>query len=174
MGVIPNMDMYQLQELLKKKWFIMIASGILISVLLVFLVLQAITKEEANSPQDLVTQPDTPQTQQTENVQNQDYQIPANSPEMQKAIEEAKQSAQEYDNWQANLRTDYPWLRKLPLATPKYFVYFDLDKGLFIGRLYPKRGDNVEQMKVDIQRQLKDVKQIPVENYTFEWIVIAQ
>lgn len=90
------------------------------------------------------------------------------SVELLKAIEEAQNSAKEYDNRQADLRVEYPWLRMLPLATEKYFVYFDLDKKAFIGRLYPKAGDNSEQLKTIITQQLK-LKGVATESYKFEW-----
>jgi len=99
---------------------------------------------------------------------------PTVSAELQIAIDEAKSAARQFDDWQAIVRTDYPWLRKLPLAGEKYFVYFDLEKNSFIGRLYPNPGDNIEALETDIVRQLKEVKEIPVENYKFTWTVFPR
>jgi len=96
------------------------------------------------------------------------------SAELQIAIDEAKNSATEFDDWQTSLKTDYPWLRRLPLAGEKFFVYFDLNRGKFIGFLYLAPGDNITDIKVEIIKQLKDDKQIPVENYNFEWTISSQ
>lgn len=96
---------------------------------------------------------------------------PTISQELQKAIDEAKESAKEYDNWQAQLRTDYMWLRRLPVGTQKYFVYFDLEKKKFVGEVYPSAGDDPEQLKREAISVLKDIKEIPVENYEFEWTI---
>ena len=97
---------------------------------------------------------------------------PTNSPQLQLAIDEAKESALEYDEWQANLRLTYPWLRKLPVASEKYYVYFDLKQEKFLGSLYPARGDNPANIKKEALRVLKEDKLIPVENYQFTWTII--
>ncbi|OGG02233.1 hypothetical protein A2W14_02585 [Candidatus Gottesmanbacteria bacterium RBG_16_37_8] len=96
---------------------------------------------------------------------------PTLSPDLESAIVEAKQSAQEYDDWQANLRLTYPWLRKLPVASEKYYVYFDLKQEKFLGSLYPGKGDNPANIKAEALRVLKEVKEIPIENYQFQWRV---
>src|SRR3989344_2459682 len=44
---------------------------------------------------------------------------------------------EEFTNWEKKVAGRYSWRRKLPLTSDKYFVYFDLTKKGFIGRLYP-------------------------------------
>lgn len=162
---IINLIQNKLPVLQKKKWLIGIGAASLLVVLLNLFLLLSISKKSnvtvspTKFPQALPTSFATP-TLSAEQQQK-----------LQQAVNEAKQSAQEYDAWQANLKVDYPWLRKLPLGGEKYFVYYDLNKDSFIGRLYPAAGDDVEQMKADILRHLKEVKKIPVEKYTFEWVV---
>ena len=93
------------------------------------------------------------------------------SPDVLQAIEEQKQADQEYDSWQQANSDSYSWIRKLPLTADNYFIYFDLNKKVFIGRLYPKAGENIEQTKADILNTLKTQKEIPVERFRFEWLV---
>ena len=93
------------------------------------------------------------------------------SPQVLQAIQEQMQADQEYSTWQQNNETNYPWLRKLPLTSEKYFVYFDLDKKTFIGRLYVKSEDDVEKLKSDILQILKVDEEIPVENFQVQWQV---
>ena len=95
---------------------------------------------------------------------------PTATVELQKAIDEAKNSAAEYDTWQVTNLTAYPWLRKFPLASEKYYIYFDLNKKTFIGRLYPKSGDTTDQIKAQIMADFK-AKSIPVDTFPFEWVV---
>jgi hypothetical protein len=98
---------------------------------------------------------------------------PEKQAEMNAAIQEAKQSAQEYDNAQRETLTSYPWLKKLPLAKEKYYVYFDISKKAFVGRLYPTAGDNVEQLKTLAIQELR-LKQIPTDNFPFEWFTFPR
>jgi hypothetical protein len=149
-----------LQNLLHKKWFIIAAGVVILLMLGVGIFLATSPKKASEIPEKTKPSGNTKTTP-----------TPTNSPELEKAIDEAKQSAQTYNETQAELVTDYPWLRTLPLANEKYFVYFDLDKEVFIGRLYPKPGENVEQMKSLIQQQLKVSKGIPVADFEFEWVV---
>src|SRR3990167_8751030 len=93
------------------------------------------------------------------------------SPEVQQAISEQIQADQEYADWQQSNSDAYSWIRKLPLTAVNYFVYFDLEKKVFIGRLYPKTGENVDQLKSEVLNRLKTEKEIPVENFQFEWMV---
>lgn len=147
-----------ISSLLKKKWVIALVA--LVVLLVVLTVGYMVSRNSATK-----TVPGSQSTSISSAP------VPTVSVEMKKALDEAKQSAQEYDNRQAELRTDYPWLRKLPFASSKYYVYFDLEKKVFIGKLYPATGDDTEQMKTDILNQLKVDKGIPVGNYKFEWIV---
>ena len=61
-------------------------------------------------------------------------------------------------------------MNDLPLQSLKFFVYFDLNKQVYIGMLYPKSTDNIEKIKIDIQKKLID-REIPIDSYPFEWLV---
>lgn len=167
------MDYTNLQSLLNNKRVLIATGGIILILLLLVMVLSLATKKDEPSSIRDVRDVKQKLGQKQPTVTSQAQLIPSStiSAEMQIAIDEAKQSAQEYDNWQAGLRTDYPWLRKLPLAGKKYFVYYDLNKQVFIGRLYPGAGDDVASIKAEISRQLKEDKNIPVENFMFQWMI---
>lgn len=70
----------------------------------------------------------------------------------------------------------YPWYDKLPLRAADYFVYFDLEKKIFVGLLYPantSQNEIVSQtvtMKAEIRKSLTDLG-IDVEKYEFEWVI---
>lgn len=142
----------------------MLGGIILITVLIVF-VLTGASKERGQ-----INQSDNPKSNQSTDF----IPTPAISFQLQQAIDEAKQSAREYDDWHSYLRQTYPWLRKLPVSSEKYYVYFDLYQEKFIGSLYPKAGDNVNKIKAEALRILKEVKEIPVESYQFHWSVSPQ
>lgn len=156
----------KIKMLFKKKWFLaFLALIILVPILLALFLPPALEKNNGLTPQTrtLPKRPELPTA------------IPTDTVRMQEAIEEAKKAAEEYDSGQSDLRKEYPWLRTLPLATSKYYVYFDLEKQVFVGKLYPSASsDNVEQMKAVIQKRLELEKGIPIEKFKFEWIVTPQ
>lgn len=155
------MDLNKFRLSLNKK--ILILGSIIIFIILLMVIFLPKKKSQnlKNNPPQSVTyvalQPPSP--------------VPTNSAQLEQAIEEAKQSAREYDDWQANLRLTYPWLRKLPLADDKYYVYFDLKEEKFLGSVYPVSGDNVAIIKTEALRVLKEVKEIPVDDYQISWTV---
>ena len=73
--------------------------------------------------------------------------------------------------WEKKIAGKYPWRKKLPLTSDKYYFYFDFLKKGFIGRLYPDNDDQVEQIKAEIIRIAKKEKDIPFENYPADWDV---
>lgn len=77
----------------------------------------------------------------------------------------------EVASWEKKVAGRYPWRRKLPLATDKYFVYFDLTRKIFIGRIYPDNDDLIEQIKAEVIRVLKKEKGVPLEEFTLDWDV---
>ena len=93
------------------------------------------------------------------------------SDELKQAIADQSVLDLKHANWQEAVEKEYPWKNKLPIYGDKFYVYFDLDKKGFIGLLYPQTGDDVEALKTDIIHTLKVNKQIPVENYDFQWQV---
>lgn len=138
----------------------------LITVSLVFLTLVKEEKAQQQNETDTIVMP----TKTSEQTVVTATQQPVESAEMQKALEEARRSAGEYDTWQAENLASYPWLRKLPLAADNYYFYFSTDKKIFIGKLYPKPGENIEQTKIFILQQAQ-MKEIHYQDYNVQWVV---
>ncbi|HVF69236.1 MAG TPA: hypothetical protein VNA13_01580 [Xanthomonadales bacterium] len=147
-----------LRQILRKKWVIALIVLLILLPLLLVSILFLSNQKGDDKPNPAVAPTPTPTV----------------SVELQKAIDEAKESDQEYSEFQENYAADYPWIRKLPLTTEKYYIYFDLPKKSFVGRLYPKTGDNVAQMKSEIQNRLKSEMGITLQSYKVEWVVIPQ
>lgn len=164
------MNLDNLQNFLKSKSFYVLV-GILIIFLFVLILLSSKPKTQPlPEPQPLPLQSVQPLSQTDSTT----VPSPAQSVELQKAIAEQMQVDQEYSNWEQNVKDNYPWRKKLPLTSDKYYVYFDLNKKVFIGRLYPSAGDNLDQMKADILRLLKEDKGVPIETFQFEWTILAK
>ncbi len=148
-----------LPELLKKKW-----SLALVGILILFFLGIVLFLLSSSKPKHIVVSQPVP----TASIS------PTLSPEIQralnKAIEKQKKVDQEYAGWQTQARTDYPWKKHLPLRADRYYVYFDMDKKAFIGLIYPKASDDVEEIKSYVTRLL-DEKQIPWKNYKIEWTI---
>lgn len=87
------------------------------------------------------------------------------------AIQKQKNIDKVFADKERRIKAEYPWIYNLPLQSDKYFVYFDLQNKVFIGLLYPKTGNNVEQLKTIVMQELKLAKKIPVENFKFEWTI---
>jgi hypothetical protein len=157
--------MEKLQELMKKKWFLPVAgAGLFIIVLTVTVLLTSGGQQNPSAPSSTTTG----QTEEQTSVNQ-----PTQSPELKEALSEANQSAQEYDGWQKDNLENYKWLRKLPIGNGKYFVYFDLNKRIFIGKLYPKSGDDVEKLKEEAMKKLKE-RDVDTSKHKFEWSVFPR
>ena len=162
------MDLNNLQGFFRSKWFYL-----LVVVLIIFFTALILFSPRTK------TQP-LPELEPLQSVQplsetgSSTGPSPTPSVELQKAIAEQMQVDEEYSNWEQNVKDNYPWRKKLPLTAEKYSVYFDLNKKVFIGRLYPTAGDNLDQMKTDILRQLKENKGVPIETFQFEWTILAK
>ena len=89
-------------------------------------------------------------------------------PDLESAVDEQIKVVEEFANFENRVAGRYPWRKKLPLTSDKYFVYFDLNKKTFIGRLYPDDGDALEELKAEIIRILKKDKAIPLEEFKFD------
>lgn len=98
---------------------------------------------------------------------------PTYSPEVIEAIQDQQQAQDEYNNWQANTRAEFPWRKHLPLHTEKHYVYFDLEKQSFVGYIYPTASENPEVMKGEILTELKSFN-VPLDDFPFEWIVTPE
>lgn len=155
--------MSAIENLKRKKWLVI---GLVLIVMLVMLV--ALSMQKKKNPEvaelfknnQVLDDSSEPQVEQlSESVQ------------LQKAIEEQKQADQDYAQWRDDIRVDYPWLNKLPLAGDKYYVYFDIDKKMFVATLYPAAGDDIEQIKNTVVSDLKTKKEIPADTFNFEWVV---
>lgn len=93
------------------------------------------------------------------------------TPEQLIKIEAQRQADETVAKREVEIKTQYPWFMKLPLRGEKYFVYFVRKDETFFGLLYPKQGDDLEQIKAEVTDKLKSVYGIPIENYAFEWRV---
>ena len=94
--------------------------------------------------------------------------------QLNEAVTDQQSADKNYVSWQETSRTDYPWINKLPLYSDKYFVYFDLEKKVFIGKLYPQIQDNVDELKSEIENRLKTDLEVPLENYIVNWNILPQ
>jgi hypothetical protein len=84
-------------------------------------------------------------------------------------IERQKKADENYGKWAEEVDRNYPWLQKLPLKDPNYFVYFDIDKNSFYGVLYVEANDSrVSSLKSTIEQRLTSLD-IPFRNYQFVW-----
>jgi hypothetical protein len=154
---------------------LMIAGSLGVLILLTFLIMRFAIPHKQVVEQVVTPNTSTLPTAIPQNITNPS---PTVSVELQKAIqaEVKKQQAvdKEYGAWQVQTRNDYPWRVKLPLHSDKYYVYFDLSKKVFIGYLYPKSGENVQQIKAVVIKIMKEQKGIPVDSYPFEWKVSVE
>ncbi len=75
-----------------------------------------------------------------------------------------------FSEWQKDIYKNYPWYNSLPLQEDTYFVYFDLDKKIFIAELY---RDTTGDLKIEIFEKLKNLG-VDTEKYTFQWIIKSQ
>lgn len=84
-----------------------------------------------------------------------------------------------YANIQDDLLKQYPWYSSMPLQTENYFAYFNLDKKVFIGKIYPQRSsavtveDQVTAYQNEIKNKLQSLK-IDLSVYNIEWIVTPE
>lgn len=151
----------RLQGFLTKKWLIALSAGVvLLSFITLVFMPTAPSQELPEPPPEVKKATATPRP-------------PTVTPDPTK-VEEQRNADKTYSDWERKVKVQYPWLGRIPVKTDRYFVYFNLDKKLFIGRLTPQQGDNVEQMKTEIRDVLKRVKGIPIENFQFEWTVTPQ
>ena len=150
--------------IMNKKW--LIVSILVVILLTLIFVISASVKSDNSAVEDIsVVSPTVPVAEPSE--------IPVNSQsqELQKAIAEQSKVDQEYAQWKDNNQQEYPWINKMPFTSDKYYVYFDLDKKVFSATVYPGNEDNVEQIKEMVLNDLKTLKGVEVEKYTFEWTV---
>lgn len=73
----------------------------------------------------------------------------------------------------------YPWLDKLPIQTPNYYVYFDVNQKQFIAKLYPSStsttpiDQQVNSFKSEITTKLQSL--IPdYTQYNIKWDIIPE
>lgn len=140
----------KLKALFRKKWFL--AGGMLFVVILVGLVFLSGRKAPNSGNQD---------TSEKEIL-------------MTKAIAKQQKADEGYALLGEKVTASYPWIHSLPVWTEQYFVYFNIKKESFVGRLYPTKEDNVEEMKVAIIQELRLSKKVPATDYPFEWTVMQK
>lgn len=96
---------------------------------------------------------------------------PTHTPDLKDAIKEAESAADEYGNMLEETSYDYPWLRKFPLVSDKFYVYYDTEKIAFVADIFLGPQDNAENVKAEIQKQIQEITEVPAENFQFEWNV---
>lgn len=75
--------------------------------------------------------------------------------------------------------SDFPWWNKFPIQTNSYFVYFNPERRVFVGLLYPKKSSpssteqQVGNMKTQIITTIKGFGVI-IENYRIEWKIMPE
>lgn len=93
--------------------------------------------------------------------------------------ESQTQADKNYGAWQKGVDTSYPWYNNLPLQTPNYFVYFDLDTKKFVARLYPSQSSptsvdtQVAGMKSEITAKLQGLG-IDTSKFELDWQVTPE
>lgn len=141
----------------------LIIIGIILFIILVVLML-IIPRSRQESISTLPIQP----TQAYPTVEPTIMERENQSPELAQAIAEQKAVQNEYVDWKDNNQADYPWINKMPLGTEKYYVYFDLEKKVFIARLYPAPGEDTEQLKTTVVNLLTE-KGVTPNSFPIEW-----
>ncbi len=167
-------DQFDFHKLLHKKWII----SIVVAFLLVLIPLVIFFPKAENNSSSISQNPSSQQTSTSQST------LPSTTPEDRKVkvliptltVQESSQlkADEEFYNREKAINDQYPWIKKVPIRTDKYFVYFDINKKMFIGLLYPTGEDNVDLIKAEAIRVLKEVKSIPLENYQFEWTVFQK
>ena len=164
--------MDSINNLIRKKWFLL---TVILTVILFLLIAMSFSKPKINTLSENQPQPD-----QVSPVDDIDSNAPtvaptAFTPEQLKNIEEQRKIDEIVGKREIEIKTKYPWFIKLPLRGQKYFVYFDQNQSTFVGLLYPKSGDNVEDMKAEVIAKLRQEIQITdVEKYPFEWKITPE
>lgn len=161
------METNNLQNFLSSKKFYILV-GVIIVILLILISLS--TKSRTQSLTGVQPTQSIQPLDSSDSVSNSNNsQSTTQSEELKQAIVSQKKADQEYAGWEKSVMDKYPWRKKLPLTSEKYFVFFDINNKVFIARLYPKQGDDIEQLKSEILKELKEGKGIPVDNYKIEW-----
>ncbi|GEM_PF-3286924 len=76
-----------------------------------------------------------------------------------------------------DITRDYPWRENLPLQTEDYFVYFDIEKKVFIGKIYlnGEQADSAENKIGLLKKQILaglEALGIDLSSYRFIWKTI--
>lgn len=165
----------KLKELLKNKRALVLMGIVILVVLLLILMVTKSTQIQPVSPADQPYNDMELRESRAVGLPQPTLTLTATQKvALQQAINSQKAVDDEYAGLQLEVKQNYPWLRKLPLASQRYFVYFDIDKKTFIGKLYLSKSDDGQKLKTELVNRLRNVLEIPVENFLFEWIVIPQ
>lgn len=71
---------------------------------------------------------------------------------------------------QKEILENYPWFLKLPILTDQYFVYFDLEKKIFVAKLYIGGNKSlVEPLKKEVLAALESCD-IDTSIYQISWV----
>lgn len=77
---------------------------------------------------------------------------------------------------QEEVAKKYPWYDKFPIKTSNYFLYFDADRKVFIGKIYTNAvtsDQQIIQYKNDIFKKMRAFE-IKPDEYIIEWKIIPE
>jgi len=162
------------QKIIERKWLLIIGGGVVLAGMLALILFSQTSVQTpgpvaGTSPSPAISAQVSPAPSSIQTT-GAVVPTPTISVELQKAIDKQTRADSEYAGIQDAINTEYPWITYFPMQTETYFAFFDIDKELFIVNIYPKAGDDVEQIKAEVIRQLR-LKEIPEEKYEYDWTV---
>lgn len=90
-------------------------------------------------------------------------------------IKSQSEADRHYGSWMKNIQDKLPWYDELPLTTSDYYVYFNVDKNVFIAKIYIKQSSSISEEvqfqngQDEVIRALSELS-IPINEYEIEWI----
>lgn len=93
--------------------------------------------------------------------------LPSNTPSADQ-IKIQSQADQDFATKTNQIKTLYPWLNKLPIQTPNYYVYFDISQKQFIAKLYPSSTSTtpIDQQVTSLRNEITSKLQSLIPDYT--------
>lgn len=157
-------------NLLKPQFILILLLMTLVISALIYFRIQSVNQRGGQSPLDIpiFNRPTTTPTPL----------IPSQLP-LEEQFKIQTQADINYLQLQNKILSEFPWYTEFPLQESNYFVYFDLDKKSFKGKIYPQKSSSVsidEQVNNYKQEILGILKKIGVDTalYPIEWVIIPE